>query len=114
MKRIAAFFYDRCPEACVTRKWQALAYYSPMDRRLVMVVWPFHYVVRGFRWLEWQWDKYRHKDGWIAAHVKRATAKEEAWQIAEPTLCFLVEAESLPKSGYETIRRALKHSRLPD
>lgn len=111
MSRFASFFYDRYPEACETKKWHALAYYSPTDRRLVMVVWPFHYVVRGYRWVEWQWDKYRHRDGWIAAHVKRATAKEEAWQIVEPALSFAAEAEFLPKQGYEDIRRALKHAR---
>lgn len=72
MSRITSFFYERCPEACVTHKWQALAYRSPMDRRLVMVIWPLHYAVRGYRWLEWQWDKYRHRRGWIDRLIEQS------------------------------------------
>lgn len=69
---VSAFFYDRCPHECATRWWHALAYRDYATRRDVMVAWPFHYAVRGFRWLEWQWDKYRHTPGWLDRHTEAA------------------------------------------
>lgn len=72
LRLVVGFFYDRCPPYCYTKKWHAVAYFSPIDRRLVMVAWPLHYAVRGFRWVEWKWDRYRHKPGWLERYAEAA------------------------------------------
>ena len=72
LSRLVALFYEAVPPEIHSRKWHALAYHDHRFRRHIMVAWPLHYIVRGFRWLEWQWDCYRHRPGWIDRHTAAA------------------------------------------
>jgi hypothetical protein len=75
--RFLSFFGEAIEPGVCSRKWHALAYYDHKRRRCIMVAWPLHYVVRGFRWLEWKWDTYRHRPGWIDRHIAAAIDRDE-------------------------------------
>ena len=75
-KYLHAAIRDDCPEECKTRWWMALAYYRVMDRKLVMVAWPLHYVWQAARWVEWKWGTYRHRPSWIDRHVEQCIIRK--------------------------------------
>lgn len=106
-------FFEHVEDGIMTRRWHAMAYYDCQFRRKVMVLFPLHYLVRGWFWLGLKWDAYRHRAGWLTKRLADAQAKQEAWQIAEPALSFYAEAGFLPKTAQDDIRRALQNARDP-
>lgn len=72
MIKFKDIIYEYNEPCCRSRWWQALAYRDPAARKDLMVIWPLHYAVQAFRWLQWKWDAYRHRPSWIDRHAKEA------------------------------------------
>ena len=65
MKKKANIFFERVDDWFMDRPWMAMAYYDYPRGQRVMVMFPFHYVVRFVWWLNYLWNRFRHKESWI-------------------------------------------------
>ncbi|WP_316348495.1 hypothetical protein [Desulfuromonas acetoxidans] len=69
LKSFVPFFYEQVSPQSNTRWWHARAYYDVRRRHVVMVIYPFHYLVLAAWWLNLRWSEYRHRESWIDRQI---------------------------------------------
>jgi hypothetical protein len=65
-----SWFYEWVADGVSTRKHHALAVSSPMRLQHLMVVWPFHYLVRWLFWIDYRWNAYRTRPTFIEREIR--------------------------------------------
>lgn len=71
LSRFLEIFYEKIPTHQVSKWWQCKAFYSFRKNKDLMVIFPFHYVVNFFWWLNLRWSIYSHKPSWIDQEISK-------------------------------------------
>jgi hypothetical protein len=66
------WLYEWVDEGVMPRRLHARAYASFMTYRMLMVLWPFHYVVIAVMWFDYKWNAYRTSATIIDKEIRRA------------------------------------------